>query len=231
MNDTHLIALNLRRVGKTYAEISASTGLGKSTLSWLFNKHMKQENATLASNHSKRVALAQVQSLKRKSAEVKATLTQNYLNLLNTAPSQAFVGYAIGLFVGEGSHGENTMTYLTNSDPQVIRAFANLCVGVLKLHKSRLKFSLYLHNDQNTQSCVQTWNSWLSPMGEIAYVYKTDNRPRKKKTRPNYHGTIRLNILQPNGLRDAFTEYVRGLERVVGFEPTASNLEGSHSDH
>ena len=213
--------LNLRKSGKTYAEIAKEVGRAKSTISAICKKHMSAESAKIyatnraaAWNENKEAKLEAM----RKAADAHYAATKiSCIDKWRRAMSSVSPGllcYIAGLYDGEGNHS-GTEFNLTNSDKVLAFSF----ISFLRQIGCDYQTALYLHKSHNRIACEKWWEIKLD------HVYSYDGREQKNaknnEVKENY-GTLKVRAVKGNGIREALKEVVSKLVASDGFDPSIS---------
>lgn len=114
-------------------------------------------------------------------------------------------GLGIGLYWGEGSKKNKNSIKLCNSDPSLINKFIEFLVKILGVDKDKLKFSLQVYDDVDSEKVKRFWIQYLKIKPEQFYHKITITESKKlgtykKKNKLGvlnvyYHNTKLRNIL------------------------------------
>jgi hypothetical protein len=160
-NDQHL-AIEMRRKGKSYMEISKRLGIPKSTMHYWFKDllwsrkikdNLTEKAVKLSRKRIKKVVKANKEKwLKwRKDFREKA---KREFSMLKTNP--LFVA-GLMLYWGEGDSNLKNMTRITNTDPRMISLFCKFVVGILKVPKDNIRAHLTIYPDLSEDKCKRYW--------------------------------------------------------------------------
>ena len=67
----------------------------------------------------------------------------------------------MGLYWGEGTKADKKSVRLGNTDPMLIEKFIEFLVKILGFDKNRIKFSLQIFSDVNSEEAKNYWTSQL----------------------------------------------------------------------
>ena len=218
MKNVHATVVQMRENGETYKEISQTTGLAISTISYVVNKHLpKNKNAEISSRndraHKQTPAFKTAQKRRNDAAKAKYVkehdnLKNDYLIVLRSYFDQRFVYYISGLYEGEGTHHGTTFDFC-NSDAKLIQPFLKFIREVLLFPEDRFSLRLSLPTSLAKEKCVSYWENLCEH--ELQAVDQYDNRTQRKTYRHNKHrnyfGTITIRVKRPNGLKSALKAY------------------------
>ena len=213
-------AIQLRKQGKTYAEILQQIPVAKSTLSeWLKSVHLatpqKQRitqkriaGALRGAQARKNKRLAQVEALNAQGIKEIGKLTQRELWLIGTA-----------LYWAEGSKQGETMPstgiIFTNSDVRMLALFIKW-LQMIGVPKSAQVFDLYVHENRTREIAVfkQWWAERLDiTAGDFGAVYfKRDKiMTNRKNVTDLYHGLVRIRVRSSTVLNRRIQGWVEGV--------------------
>jgi hypothetical protein len=164
--DRHL-AINLRKLGKSYNDINQILGIPKSTLSDWFNgnpwsaeiqKDLTRKAQILAAPKLRLMSAANkmkwdsIHYLQQQEAEKEfSSLTRN----------PAFLA-GLMLYWGEGDKiMRNGHVRLTNSDPELIKIFYLFLHEALSIPKEKVNIYLILYPELNDNICKRYWSKCL----------------------------------------------------------------------
>ncbi|MEK7108978.1 MAG: hypothetical protein AAB919_00895 [Patescibacteria group bacterium] len=183
-------ALELIRLGKTYAQVHTDLAIPKSTLSvWVGKTGKKPDRARqLAHLNTARLAssivLRRNKELRIANAAFAATQLAS-LVLINKAE----VGKSLlaMLYWAEGGKQDGNMKF-TNTDPTLVALFIALLRKQYPVDESRFHVALQLHSYHRSKDELDFWSKTLNiPVSQFWKIYR---KPRggKKTYRRNSHG-------------------------------------------
>lgn len=184
-------ATDLRKLGKSYNQISQELGTPRSTLSdWFggadWSKKIRSELELITRNgHKIRIE------------ELNKIRGQNLKNLYEQAKEEAVEDFeklkfhplfiaGIMLYWGEGDKASVHRVALTNTDPKMIKLFTLFLIEICKVDKKRLKVWLLLYPDLNDEECKKFWKeeAGLNSLGFNKSIFIEG----RHKTKRLHHG-------------------------------------------
>jgi hypothetical protein len=170
-------ARELRADGHTLANIAATLGVSKSSVSlWVrdveFTPSKRRYGAQRRRNQLHDAKLRQIEELNRAGIERIGTLTD-----------EAFVVAGVALYAGEGSKSEGAVV-LPNTDPRIVAFFCAWLRRFFEIDESRLRAKLYLHDGLDLVAAEQFWSQLTAiPRTQFRAPYRAvaDGSIRKTK--------------------------------------------------
>ncbi|MBI2121045.1 MAG: hypothetical protein HYT94_05485 [Parcubacteria group bacterium] len=197
MRDDKEKVIALRKSGKSYNEIMDVMRISKSTLSaWLaphnWSQNISQTLAKRASNKGS-VHLRELNDIRGKHLEhvyreAVAEAAEEYQKLKY---HPLFIA-GIMLYWGEGDKVTKYFVRITNTDPAIIKIFANFLFEICGIKKEKIACSLLLYPDLIENDCKKYWisNSGL----EGLKFHKSQVIKGKHKTNRLRYGVCTLTI-------------------------------------
>jgi len=200
-------AINLRKTGKSYLQISQALGVPKSTLSyWLKNiKISKQAQAKI----SKRAYTKSVEALVKrnknqtiiaglKAKEIMEESSEEVKNLLNDKLFIAGVSLYWAEGYKKGAYGSKYKSVdFVNSDPEMIKLMMKFFRKTCKIKEDKFRIQLMAHPNVNIAESIKFWSNIikLSP-SQFTMTQTIVSRASKQKRDVNSltHGTIHIRI-------------------------------------
>jgi len=160
-------AFILRREGKTYREIEKLLGMSRSTLcDWFkdeeWSRHIKKTNNAkstklsierLGTMNSARAVMYKNKYLEfEREARVEYTIYKN--NPLFAA--------GLMLYAGEGDKASKGLIRFSNTDFSLHKVFLKFVEVFLKIPRNKIKISILLYPDLNTDECKTRWSKELN---------------------------------------------------------------------
>jgi len=191
------IAIKLRKEGKSYREIKKELSVPLSTLSEWLAPHDWSKNiaVTLAKNSADRGSIHL-----RKLNDIRG---KHLIKVYEDAESEAVEEFeklkyhplfiaGIMLYWGEGDKKTKNFVRITNTDPAIIKIFANFLFDICQFDKSRIAVSLLLYPDLVDETCKKYWieNSGLSEL----HFHKSQVIQGKHKTNRLRYGVCTITI-------------------------------------
>lgn len=169
-------ALEMRRSGMSYSQIRAVVKVSKSSLSlWLKDMPLSDVRIRELRDFSAvRIEKCRNTKAKKKQDRLAAVFKKVSIDIGKLSDREIFL---CGLFLywGEGAKTSESVTALTNTNPNMIKFFVNW-YGILGVEKSRLKFRLQLYADMDIQRETLFWSTHLEvPLSQFS-------KPHMKKS-------------------------------------------------
>ena len=201
------IAINLRKAGQSYLQISQAIGAPKSTLSyWLKNikiskqaqekiskrAYAKSVDALIKRNKNQTViADLKAQDILKKSAAEAKKLINNKLFVAGVSLYWA-EGYK------KGAYGSKYKSVdFTNSDPEMIKVMMNFFRKFCKLKENKFKLLLMAHSNMNIEKSILFWSDITKlPISQFTKTQTAISKSSKFKRSINslLPGTIHIRI-------------------------------------
>ena len=195
MNDTTSIkvrtkedAIQLRKKGKSYNEISKQLGIPKSTLGGWFKKLPFSEIVKNNLVDKNRLIWARNIIGYNKSRPAQTLIRHN--NFKSQARTEfkkirrdpLFIS-GIMIYWGEGDKINNGRVSVANSDIKLIKIFKNFLRSVCHVEESRIKLQLFIYPNLDEKECKQEWEKHLGLSEE--HFIKTQVLPSRSKLTKN----------------------------------------------
>lgn len=188
----------LRRRGKSMTEIGKIFGINKSTLSYWFHNITLSQKQTNQLQKSKLVALGRARKLavvahnKKKEERIKdakneATTSFKRVDMKDVDIREACLA---ALYLGEGFK-KNKEFGLGNSNPNIVKLFLSLAIGVYGIPKEKFYGELHLRADQNAEKMINFWSKELK-ISHTRFRVHVDRRTAGSKTYAGYYGVCSL---------------------------------------
>lgn len=184
--DKHDLLIKLRVEGMSIPEISAYTGIAKTTV----QRHVK--DVVIPEPLLRRLKEKQG-GAKGRANGMRENCTEEASLLVGSLSSRDFLMILIGLYWGEGTKRDFS---LINSDPKLLQTFM-VCLNEIGIPKERISLSLRVHSDISISESKAFWATTLGlSRNEILRVEIIEGR-KKGKLR---YGMCRVRI--SSGIRD-----------------------------
>lgn len=194
-------ALQLRKEGLSIRKIEQDLGIARSTLSGWFNEVqlsaaqkkvlLKKRQAGLQLAREKASAWHRADRQKRLYVYLKeAEGTLNGLDFKNERILELALAM---LYLGEGAKKSDNLR-VSNSSPLILKTLISILQKIYKIDVQKIKCSLNLRADQDSEEMKRFWSKELSiPLENFTYVY-IDKRTSVTKTYPWYKGVCMVRI-------------------------------------
>ena len=221
-------AIELRKQGKTYGQISQELRIYKSTLSdWLSEYSLSKKQLDLLKlnkQQSRQVSAEKSRATKQKKHDKRLDNTYQKERKKWKALTKREIELAgIFLYWGEGAKLINGPISLNNTDPRVLKFTLYWLTYALKIPKTKIQVFLHLYSDMDVKKEMEYWSKELEmPLTRFAKPYIKDSL-RVNLTHKGFgHGTCGLrvsNILQKEKIMMAIKaisdNYALKLEAMV----------------
>lgn len=185
-HEKHDLIVRLRKEGMSIPEISAYSGMAKTTI----QRHVK--GVVVPKALQKRLKEKQG-GAKRRANGMRENCLEEASLLVGKLSSRDFLMIVIGLYWGEGTKRDFS---LINSDPKLLQTFM-ICLKEIGISKERISLSLRVHSDISIPESKTFWaNTLKMPRDEIRRVEVIEGRKNGKLK----YGMCRIRI--SSGIRD-----------------------------
>ncbi len=207
---TRDIAIELRRKGKTYAEILDAIGnVPKSTLSyWLADIELStKEKGLLELNIKSKVNIGlQKAALKRKEenlTRLRALEKENLATLKRSLNKDTSKLILAALYLAEGSKRRRGSLTFGNSDPGIISLFLKLLRACYGIDELKFRCTVQCRDGQDTEYLEDFWSRLTNIPRNKFYKARIDPRTNGKGLKhPNYKGVCRIDYFSARVYND-----------------------------
>ena len=194
-NDKNL-AVNLRKQGLMYQEISIILNKPKSTVySWLSHIELTDEELNrirLKLNEKRKSYSSHMnEAKKQKRIDIDKDINNKAKNIVNGASTEKNRNLIIlsVLYWGEGEKNISSGMRFINSDPIMIKTFATLFRKSFKVDEKKFRVMLHVHSYHDVDVEIKYWSEITGvPEAQFYKPYIKPNTGKQKKS--DYHGTI-----------------------------------------
>jgi transposase-like protein len=214
-----IIALDLRRSGKSILEIARTLGVAKSTVSlWCSDIALTKSQIDLISrNRALGIRKGQLVSAERKRgkrlAKVEAYKNQG-LRDLKKLSDDAFFAAGLALYLAEGAKTLRRV-FFVNSDPRVIDLILRWLEKFFAVPRTGIAPSILINHIHKPRiTVVQTfWSRYLGiPASQFrATTFVKTKHKKVYKNHDNYFGTLRFQVLKGTELSYRIMGLIEGL--------------------
>lgn len=200
-------AEELRKIKKTYSEITKILGVPKSTLSiWLGEKFQ--------GIFDKKAQLAHLAKIRPLAIAIKKRNINRRADILSEKISQEIKNYPFKniyflksmlamLYSAEGARykGVSGLVFV-NTDAKMAQLFITLLRKCYKLDESKFRIRLHLHYYHNIKKSKKIWSELLDiPLSQFNKIY-IKKRSKTKRFRKNFGGICLISYLDSNIRRE-----------------------------
>ncbi len=200
------LAIKLRRLGKSYSQISDVLAIPKSTLSsWLKDINISQKAQDKIQSRVNSTSVAKLIERNKNQTKLAAERHTKIYELAKKESQELMFNHlfviGVALYWGEGyKQGANGSKWksidFANSDPEMIKIMMLFFVKFLDLKESDIKIQIMLHNPKNTKKSINFWSE-LTKIPENNFTstcYSISSASTNKQKRKLEHGTVHLRI-------------------------------------
>lgn len=197
-------AITLRKQGHSYKEILKQVPVAKSSLSlWLKDLPLtKSEKLLLRHRLDSNISRGRIKAgseLRKRRLDREAVWFAEARKQFEKAQGDTLFHTGVALYWAEGSKRSNQWQF-TNSDAEMIKIVLKWVETYFDLHRSSLRYRLYVHKPYQQEHC-EVW--WADCLGlEHSQLTKVTYKPTSLgiKKRPNYKGCLRIEIPKSKGM-------------------------------
>lgn len=161
-NDKHL-AIEMRRKGKSYMEISKRLGISKSTMHYWFkdlqwSEKIKDDLTAKAAKLSRKRIKKVVKANKEKWLKWRKDFREEAKREFPELRTNPLFIAGLMLYWGEGDSNLKNTTRLTNTDPRMISLFCKFTTEILRVPKVDIRLHLTIYPDLSENKCKKYWS-------------------------------------------------------------------------
>lgn len=217
-------AIQLRRAGRTYAEILAVVPVAKSTLSsWL--RDVGLSRAQKQTITERRLSAARRGALVRKMARLQEveSFTVTGRRDVGALTDRELWLIATALYWAEGSkqnlRSPSAGIQFGNTDARMLKFFMTW-LGKIKIDKSEIDYELYIHETRFDEAEMfrKWWARQLSvPIQKLDRIYKKRGKADTNRTNTGslYHGLLRIRVRASTKLNRRINGWIEAIALAV----------------
>jgi hypothetical protein len=194
-------AIELRKRGLSYGEISKKIKVAKSTLSlWLKEVALTAEQKKkLYTKQAFALNLGPNSQKNRRQREIDVLTKDAMAEVDSVIPLDVYRFFGVALYWAEGS--KTRMLNMTNSDPNLILFWVKWLEKIFKIQSKTLKARLNIYPQQSEQQIKEFWSDLTGI--PVASFGKSYVKPFSTNYQKNnlYYGTIRIEVPKSTDLR------------------------------
>lgn len=190
------IALSLRKKGMSYSQIKKKLGISKSTLSyWLRDYPLsKQRINELRGRSEARIEKYRETMRKKRETRLLKFYGEEKDNILPFSDRDLAIA-GLFLYWGEGAKTMYDTVRINNTDPSMIKFILFWMTKCLAVPKKKIKVSLHLYSDMNTNKEIKYWSNLLGiSMSQFIMPYIKESKISTRTHRGYAHGTCGLSV-------------------------------------
>lgn len=191
MRDDKDQAIELRKQGKSYAEIKEELGVPKSTLSDWLSPHGWSQNI------KEQLRKESIQKTKVNIVELNKARGRVLEELYEQAEEEAKKEFerlkyhplfmaGLMLYWGEGDRAGDEKVRLGNTDSEMLRVFVMFLTDVCQIPHDKLNAQVLVYDDLNNEKCREYWSEKIGVA--IENFYKSSTLPSKHAEKRVPHG-------------------------------------------
>lgn len=198
-------AIKLRKIGKSYSQISVKLGIGKSTLSyWLKDIKISRQAKEKLDSRCNAGTRALIKRNKKQTiiAEKKAEIIKNKARkeVVDLLSNNLFL-IGLSLYWAEGykkgAYGSKWKCVdFTNSDPEMIKIMMNFFRVICRVNNEKFKIQLIAHKNININNSIKFWSNITGVSRDQFIKTSPPNSLSRNKRKVNIlkYGTIHIRI-------------------------------------
>ena len=198
------LAIELRKKGYSFTEISNELHISKSTASvWCRNIQLSD---VAQKRLRTKVTLGQMKSAENKRNRTEQQLIDYWENANNQIANQKYDQLNPKLFCSllywcEGGKYDNTFVQFTNSDPLIISAFLTLLRKSFVLNEAKFRVCIHLHSYHSNVKQTEFWSK-LTKIKKKQFIKPFKKENSGKRIRLNYQGCLQIRYYDTKVTRD-----------------------------
>ena len=192
LQDQYEQAVQFRKRGFTYSEISKIVGVSKGTVSaWLskkaFSKKVRAENTLRAARDNvQRIKLVNKARVSERTARYKEAQKSAITEYRHYSKDPAFTAGLVA-YMALGDHTHPSRIRLSSTSPSLHRLFVNFCHAYLGTENTDLHFWIIIPSPLKEETEMRYWSR--KTRIPLLCFYRTQYVPKSKTARALQHGT------------------------------------------
>ncbi|MDO8512902.1 MAG: hypothetical protein Q7S37_00120 [bacterium] len=219
-------AIELRKQGLSYSQISSELKISKGTLSlWLSSIPLSQAIKNKNISAAKLQSSENITKYNKKRAEIyRAGISKElkkYSSEIKVLTKKELFYLGLGLFLAEGSRKEKWMVRFVNSDPLIIlfamRFFRERC----GINEKSIRMRIHIHDNCQYDESLNYWSEITKvPKGQFYKPQTLISKSSKNKRYANQlkYGTLHVTIMSADTLRKLIG-WTQGLSKQLNKMP------------
>lgn len=191
----HLLAIKLRKKGKTYPYISRLLIVNKSTLFyWFKNINLTPEQIEKIKKDKKQ---KQIEAYNKTIAARRKRITQLFFEkeqkALGKMAKRDFLIAGLFLYLGEGSKTSWSKIAISNSDPRIIKFGMFWLTKILKIPPNKVHVGIHLYTDMDIKKEILFWSKITGLSKKCFFKPYIKKSSSKRINHPTFgHGTCNI---------------------------------------
>lgn len=210
-------AVNMRKKGWSYRDITESLHVPKSTLSAWFRDVPFSPNRTVLKRMNEALQKSIIVRQARKRASIDRALQEASITIGNLSERDLLV-LGLGLYIGEGMKSCE-LTRFSNADPQVIKCIMRWFREILSVPEKCFRARIHLYPDNDRETCLRYWSKITkisqAQFGKVSVDRRQKTSEKRKSLLP--YGTIHITVIGAGDPKFAsqFHRYIMGMIKKV----------------
>ncbi len=208
-------ARRLRAESWTLADIAAELGVAKSSVSrWVRDVDFVPNPRRTARNRPPN-------KLQRAKADEIERCRQEGIARVGALTDREFLMAGLGLYAGDGAKGDNEVAF-ANSNPDLVRFFCAWFRRFFPVDETRLRISLYLHDDLDVDAAEEFWAGLTAvPRTQFFKTYRAATGSAVRRNRHVY-GCCHVRYGSVAAIRE-----IKGMMEGLVLVPSSRSFRGS----
>jgi hypothetical protein len=215
----HILAVEMRKEGKSILEIAQKLNVAKSTVSvWCRDISLTEQQINLITrNRALGIRKGQLVSAERKRAMRLARVEvfrKQGLSRLSSLTDDAFFTAGLALYLAEGAK-TGRRVFFVNSDPRVIDFMLRWLYKFFGVSRNNIDLSVLINaiHRPRVETVLAFWSSYLGiPTSQFrATTFVKTTQKKVYKNYDNYFGTLRFRVLKGTELSYIISGLIEGL--------------------
>lgn len=213
LHEKRIIALKLRKEGRSYSEIKEVLRVSKSTLSlWLRDLPLSAERINeLRAFSEKRIERFRITMAAKREARISTVREKEKNRLLPLSDKELLIA-GLFLYLGEGGKTNRFGISLSNSNPEVVQFFVYWLQKSFKVPREKLKVRLHIYSEMDASAEISYWSTKLNiPASQFSKPMVKQTTLRGLTFKGFGHGTCNVIV----GGRDYFETITQGISVIT----------------
>jgi len=216
MRNDHHLAIELRRKGLSYREISEKLDIPKSTLNGWFkdlawSRDIKKKLIEKATRTSRKRIRKVIKSNKERWEKWRASLREEAKKEFKIFKNRSLFIAGVMLYWGEGDQNVKYPIRLTNVDYRMVALFKKFLLEICKVKKEDLYLSLFIYPDIKEENCKKFWENktGIEKFDKVQVIYG------KHPTKRLENGICSIRVKKSIGLKEKILVWINLLSEFI----------------
>lgn len=216
-------AVELRKTGKSYAEIAYEVPVSKSTLSlWLRSVMLSEESEKillLRKTHGQKLGGLARKNQRLKTQEAIQTSAQQ--EIVSITERELWLLGTIAYWCEGSKQKESNVSQrviFTNSDPILLKLFVRWLRDICKVEDTDILYSIYIYATGDSKKAKFYWSKVLciyENRFEKIVLKKHNIGTKRKNTGLGYHGLVRITVRKSTNLNRRIQGWISGINNFI----------------